>query len=203
MFLEQIRSELEISKEIDPRNQDELELLAGQRILSEMRQQLHQKQILDFKDNRYYRKVTLGKERLSLSMMDRQFDQKANSARSLLQPLRLAIDSIAGSFRKSPSNTNDVHLRNAIEKDLNEQSLQLQKQLRNDEKKTNALDRVLERNADHRDVNPKFSAEDLIEFEALARKLKLTPEYTSVWGLQKGSIVEAPERPSRHLYWQQ
>ena len=191
MFLEQIRSELEISEEINPRSQDELELLAGQRILSERRQQLHRKQILDFKDNRYYRKVTLGKERLSLSIMDRQYDQRANSARSLLQPIRMAIDSIAGSFRKSPSNTNDGHLRNTIEKDLNEQSLQLQKQLRNDEKKTNALGRILARNADHRDVNPKFSAEDLIEFEALARKLKLTPEYASVWGLQKGSILEA------------
>lgn len=191
LFLEQIRSELEISKEIVPRSQDELELLAGQRILSEMRQRLNQKQISDFKDNRYYRKVTLGKERLSLSMMDRQVGQKESSAGSILQPLRLAIDSIAGSFRKSPSNPNDVHLRNAIERELNEQSLQLQKQFRNDEKKTNAFGRILARNAGHSDVNPKFSAEDLIEFEALARKLKLTPEYTSVWGLQKGSIVEA------------
>jgi hypothetical protein len=191
LFLEQIRSELEISEEINPRSQDELELLAGQRILSERRQQLHRKQILDFKDNRYYRKVTLGKERLSLSIMDRQSDQRANSARSLLQPIRIAIDSIAGSFRKSPSKTNDVHLRNAIETKLNEQSLQLQKQLRNDEKKTNTLRRILARNADPKDVKPKFSAEDLIEFEALARKLKLTPEYGSVWGLQKGSIVQA------------
>lgn len=191
LFLEQIRNELEISKEISPRSQDELEFVAGQKILAEMRQQLHQKQILDFKDNRYYRKVTLGQERLSLSTIDRQSDQKANSARSLLQPIRMAIDSIAASFRKAPSKTNDVHLRNSIEKELNEQSLQLQKQLRNDQKKTNALGKSLARNADPRSVDPKFSAKDLIEFEALARKLKLTPEYTSVWGLQKGSIVEA------------
>jgi hypothetical protein len=191
LFLEQIRSELEISEEINPRSQDELELLAGQRILSEMRQRLHQKQISDFKDNRYYRKVTLGKERLSLSMMDRQVGQKESSAGSILQPLRLAIDSIAGSFRKSPSNTNDVHLRNGIERELNALSLQLQKQLRNDEKKTNALGRTLARNEDHRDVNPKFSAEDMIEFEALARKLKLTPEYTSLWDFQKASVFAA------------
>ncbi len=192
LFLEKIRSELEISKEIVPRSQDELERLAGQRILSEMRLQLHRKQILDFKDNRYYRKVTLGKDRVSLSTMDRQFDQTGNSARSLLKPLRLAIDSIAGSFRKSPSKTNDGHLRNAIEKELNEQSLQLQKQLRSDEKKTNALGKSLARNADPRGVNPKFSADNLIEFEALARKLKLTPEYGAVWDLQKVSIFAAP-----------
>lgn len=191
VFLEKIRSELEISNEIVARSQDELEFLAGQKILSEMRQQLHRKQILDFKDNRYYRKVTLGKERLSLSMMDHQSDQKANSARSLLQPIRMAIDSIAGSFRKSPSNTNGVHLRKAIEKELNEQSSKLQKQLRNDEKKTNALGKSIARNADPKDVNPKFSAKDLIEFEALVRKLKLTPEYVSVWRIQKGSVLEA------------
>lgn len=191
LFLERIRSELEISEEINPRSQDELEFLASQRILSEMRQQLHKKQIQDFKDNRYYRKVTLGKQRLSLSITDRQFDQKASSARSLLRPIRMAIDSIAGSFRKSPSKTNDVHLRNAIEKELNGQASHLQKQLRNDQKKTGALDRVLERNAGHSDVNPKFSAEDLIEFEALARKLKLTPEYGAVWDLQKVSIFAA------------
>ena len=190
LFLEQIRSELEISEEINPRSQDELELLAGQRIMSEMRQQLHRKQILDFKDKRYYRKVTVGKERLSLAMMDRQFDQKDNSARSILQPIRMAIESIAASVRKPPSKTNDGHLRNELEKELNVVSLQLQKQLRNDEKKTNALGKSLARNADPRSVNPKFSAEDLIEFEALVRKLKLTPEYASVWGLQKGPIVE-------------
>lgn len=191
LYLEQIRIELEVSEEINPRSQDELELLAGQRILSERRQRLHQKQILDFKDNRYYRKVTLGKGQMSLAMMDRPFDQKDNSARSMLQPLRLVIDSIAGSFRKSPSNTNDGHLRNAIEKELKEQSLQLQKQLRSDEKKTNALGKSLARNADPRDVNPKFSADNLIEFEALARKLKLTPEYRAVWELQKVSMFAA------------
>lgn len=191
LFLEQIRSDLEISKEINPRSQDELELLACHRILSEMRQQLHQKQILDFKDNRYYRKVTVGKERLSLSMIDRQFDQKTNSARSLLQPLRLAIDSISGSFRKSPSKTNDVHLRNAIETNLNEQSLQLQKQLRDDQRKTNALGEILRRNAGPGDVKPKFSADDLLQYEALARKLRLTPEYGAVWDVQMVSIFAA------------
>src|SRR5690606_20407811 len=34
-------------------------------------------------------------------------------------------------------------------------------------------------------------AEDLIEFEALVRKLKLTPEYTSIWNLQKTSVFAA------------
>ena len=188
LFLEQIRSELEVSKEITPRSQNDLELLAGQKVLSEMRQRLYGKQISDFRDNSYYRKAAVGKEQMSLAMIDRQFNQKDNYARSIFQPLRSAIESIATSLRRSTSKANDVHLRNAIEKDLNEQSLHLQKQLRNGQKKTDALDRILERNTGPENVRPKFSAEDLIEFEALARKLKLTPEYTSVWGLQKGSI---------------
>lgn len=191
LFLEQVRSELEISKEIVPRNQDDLELLTGQKILSEMRQRLYEKQISDFKDNRYYRKAAVGRERMSLAMMDRQFDQKDNSASSIFKALRSAIESIAKSLRSSPSKANDLHLRNAIEKDLNEQSLHLQKQLRNNLKKTDALGRILERNADLRDAKPTFSAGDLIELEALARKLKLTPEYASVWNLQKSSIVAA------------
>ena len=191
LFFEQIRSELEVSKEITPRSQNDLELLAGQKVLSEMRHRLYGKQISDFKDNSYYRKAAVGKEQMSLAMIDRQFNQKDNSARSIFQPLRSAIESIATSLRRSPSKANDLHLRNAIEKDLYEQSLHLQKQLRNSQKKTDALGRILERNADPGEVKPKFSAEDLIELEALARKLKLTPEYGSVCELQKSSIVAA------------
>ncbi|MEQ1764614.1 MAG: relaxase MobL [Pyrinomonadaceae bacterium] len=191
LFLEQIRSELEVSKEIAPRSQDDLELLAGQKVLSEMRQRLYGKQISDFKDNCYYRKAAVGKGQMSLAMIDRQFDQKDTSARSIFPPLRLAIESIATSLRKSPSKAHDLHLRNAIEEDLNGQSLHLEKQLRNSQKKTDALGRILERNADPRNVIPKFSAENLIELEGVARKLKLTPEYGSVWELQKSSIVTA------------
>ncbi|MEK7854856.1 MAG: hypothetical protein AAB288_02115, partial [Acidobacteriota bacterium] len=50
----------------------------------------------------------------------------------------------------------------------------------------------LARNTGPSGVNPNFSAEDLIEYEALARKLKLTPEYGAVWDLQKVSISAAP-----------
>ncbi|MGB7070584.1 MAG: relaxase MobL, partial [Pyrinomonadaceae bacterium] len=189
LFLEQIRSELEVSKEITPRSQDDLELLAGQKVLSEMRQRLQGKQISDFKDNCYYRKAAVGKEQMSLAMIDRQFDQKNNSARSIFQPLRSAIELITTRLRRSPSKANDLHLRNAIEEDLNEQYLHLNKQLRNTQKKTDALGRILERNTDPGDVKPKFSVENLIELEGVARKLKLTPEYGSVWELQKSSMV--------------
>ena len=194
LFFEQIRSELEVSKEITPRSQEDLELLAGQKVLSEMRQRLYGKQISDFKDNCYYRKAAVGKEQMSLAMIDRQFNQKDNSARSIFQPLRSAIESIAKTLRRSPSKANDLHLRNAVEEDLYEQSLHLNKQLRNGQKKTDALGRILERNADPCDVKPKFSADDLIALEAMARKLKLTPEYGSVWELQKSSIIAANRR---------
>src|SRR5690606_27524460 len=69
-----------------------------------------------------------------------------------------------------------------------------QKHLRSSQKTTGALGRALERNANPGDVKPKFSAEDLIDLEALSRKLKLTPEYGSVWELQKSSIVAAKGR---------
>ncbi len=199
LFLEQIRSELEVSKEITLRSQDDLELLAGQKVVSEMRQRLYGKQISDFKDNCYYRKAAVGKEQMSLAMIDRQFNQKDNSGRGIFQPLRSAIESIATSLRRSPSKANDHHLRNAVEEDLYEQSLHLNKQLHNSQKKTDAVGRILERNADPGDVKPKFSDVNLIELEALARKLKMTPEYRSVWELQKNSIVTANSQVATYL----
>ncbi|MFN0139216.1 MAG: relaxase MobL [Pyrinomonadaceae bacterium] len=196
-FLERVRTDLEANKEISPRTVAELELLAGQKVLSEMRAQFSARQIADFKDNSYYRKVTVGKDQVSLAVLDRQFNGKNNSSRSVLQSIRSAIGSLTDRPETRYSKSKELHLLDAVKSNLNEHSMRLQKTLRNDQKVAGVLREILERNSNAENVKPRFSSEQIIEIESLSRKLKMPKENASNWSLQKTSILAAESEQIR------
>lgn len=80
-FLEQIRLDLETRKEIQPREKKELERLAAQKLLAELRLHHRERKLKDFQDNSYYRRVSVGHERVSLAMIDRE-NQKLKTTRT-------------------------------------------------------------------------------------------------------------------------
>lgn len=197
LFLEQIRIELETNKEISTRNLNDLELLAGQKVLSEMRARLSTKHIADFNDNCYYRKMTVGKERVSLAIIDRKFDSKKNSGRSVLQSIRSAIETLTNRPESRHSKSKEVFLLHAVSRTLNEQSKGLQKRLRSDQKVVEILSEVLDRNSNAENIKPRFSGEQIIEIDSLSRKLKMPKENASNWSLQKASILAAESKQIR------
>ena len=190
-FLEQVRIDLETDKEIGTRNLKDLERLAGQKVLSEMRAQFSARQIADFKDNSYYRKVTVGKDQVSLAVLDRQFNGKNNSRRSVLQSIRSAIESLTIRPETRYSKSRELQLLDAVSSNLNEQSIRLRKTLRNDQKVAGVLREILDRNSTAGNVEPRFSAEQMIELDALSRKLKMPKAFAANWNRQKTSIIAA------------
>ncbi|HQU91896.1 MAG TPA: relaxase MobL [Pyrinomonadaceae bacterium] len=196
-FLEEIRGELETNKEINPRNVKDLELLAGQKVLSEMRVRLSTKQISDLKDNCYYRKVPVGKNQISLAMIDRQSNGKNNPGRSVLQSICSAIESLTSRTITRYSKSHDLYLLEALNSTLKEQSMLLQKTLRSDQKVVGILSKVLDQNSNAENVKPRFSAQQIIEIESLSRKLKMPKENASNWSLQKTSILAAESKQIR------
>ncbi len=194
-YLEQVRTDLENKKEIAPRTVSDLGLLAGQKAVSEMRMQLHQRQLSDFKDNAFYRKVKVGNDRVSLAMIARQNDIK-NDGRAVLQSIRSAIEYLTNKPSSRNSKSRELFLFDSVNSSLNEQSLQMHKSMRQEQKIVGVLSEVLDRSSTLRTVTPVFSADQIIELDTLSRKLKFPKEYASNWNLQRTSIQGAV--PSQH-----
>lgn len=194
-YLEQVRTDLENKKEIAPRTVSDLGLLAGQKAVSEMRMQLHQRQLSDFKDNAYYRKVKVANDRVSLAMIARQNDIK-NDGRAVLQSIRSAIEYLTNKPSSRNSKSREVFLFDSVNSSLSEQSLQMRKSMRQEQKIVGVLSEVLDRSSTLHTVKPVFSADQIIELDTLSRKLKFPKEYASNWNLQRTSIQGAV--PSQH-----
>ncbi|MBK6591179.1 MAG: hypothetical protein IPG22_23230 [Acidobacteria bacterium] len=189
-YLEQVRTDLENKKEIAPRTVSDLGLLAGQKAVSEMRMQLHQRQLSDFKDNAYYRKVKVGNDRVSLAMIARQNDIK-NDGRAVLQSIRSAIEYLTNKPSSRNSKSREVFLFDSVNSSLSEQSLQMRKSIRQEQKIVGVLSEVLDRSSTFDTVKPVFSADQIIELDTLSRKLKFPNEYASNWNLPRTSIQGA------------
>lgn len=193
MFLENLRIELETRKEIEPRGINDLEKLTAEKTLRELRLQHQRRKVLDFKDNSYYRKVPVGNERISLAMIDRESKAKDAGSNSVLQDIRYAIQSLTSRESRRYMKSNKGLLTEAVHTSLNEQLVSLKKDLQTCRKVDGVLNDVLRRNATEREIKPKFSAEELLEIDVLARRLRLPKEYSANWTQQKKSIAEINE----------
>ena len=190
-FLEQIRLDLETRNEIQPRDKDDLERLAAQKILSELRLQHRQRKLMDFRDNAYYRRVSVGKERISLAMIDHESKAKDYTNGSVIQSIRVAIQSLTNRESRRYTKSDQSLVTEAVNSSLNDQSMSLQKDSQTCRKVVGVLNDVLNRNNTmKREIEPKFSADDMLEIDILARRLRLPKEYQANWNLQKKLIGE-------------
>ncbi|MGD9590713.1 MAG: relaxase MobL [Pyrinomonadaceae bacterium] len=189
-FLEQIRLDLETRNEIQARDKEDLERLAAQKILSEMRLQHRERKLMDLRDNAYYRKTSVGKERISLAMIDRESKARNSKNGSVIQSIRVAIQSLTNKESRWYTKSDQSLLTEAVTTSLNEQSMDLQKDLQTGRKVVGVLHDVLDRHGMQKDLEPRFSAEEVLEIDALARNLNQSNQYSANWNLQKKSIGE-------------
>jgi len=188
-YLEQVRIDRELKKEIEPRDRDDLEILKGQKILSEVWLRLHEKQLSDFKTNSYYRRFPTGNGEVSLAMLDREFNPKYLPRESAVQTIRRAIKSLTVREKSQSSGSDKNQKYQAVNAALIEQSTGLQSDLRKSQNVVAVLGEVLTRNQKENDVIPRFSASELIQIEGLSRRLKLPNEYADNWRLQRDALV--------------
>lgn len=189
-FLEQIRLDLENRNEIQPRGKEDLERLAAQKILSELRLQHRERKLKDFRDNAYYRKVAVGKERISLAMIDHQSKAKDQTNGSVIQSIRVAIQSLTNKESRRYTKSDQSLLTEAVNCSLNDHSMSLQKDLQTSRNVVGVLHDVLDRHAMQKDLEPRFSAEEVLEIDVLARRLKLPDQYSANWNVQRKLIGE-------------
>lgn len=189
-FLEQIRLDLETRNEIQPRDKEDLERLAAQKILSELRLLHRERKLMDFRDNAYYRRVYVGNERISLAMIDRESKAGDRTKGSVIQSIRVAIQSLTNKESRRYTKSDHNLLTEAVTTSLNEQSMDLKKDLQTGRKVVGVLHDVLDRHALQKDLEPRFSAEEVLEIDLFGRKLKQSNQYSANWNLQKKLIEE-------------
>jgi hypothetical protein len=189
-FLEKIRLDLENRNEIQPRDTPDLERLTALKILSELRLQHRERKLMDFRDNAYYRKASVGRERISLAMIDRDTKNKDHADHSILRSICIAIQSLTNRESRRHTKSDQSLLTEAVNSSLNDHSMSLQKDIQTCRKVVGVLHDVLDRHAMQKDLEPRFSAEEVLEIDVLARRLKLSNQYSANWNLQKKSIGE-------------
>jgi len=192
-FLEQIRLDLETRKEIQPREKKELERLAAQKLLAELRLHHRERKLKDFQDNSYYRRVSVGHERVSLAMIDRESESKDHTNKTVIQSIRVAIQSLTQKESRRYTKSDQSLLTEAVKSGLIDHSISLQKDFQTCRKVVGVLHDVLDRHTGQKDLEPKFSAEEVLEIDELARRLKLPGQYSANWNLQKQLIGETKE----------
>ena len=190
-YLEIIRTELERSREIEPRSEKDFGRLSAQKTISEMRKRLLEKDYADLNDTQYYRLVDVGDKRVSLSQIDREENTSTNAGLGYAQKLKEMALRLVGKGKELPVTTENGQLTNDIVNRLSEQLSGIRKDQKTEENKVKILDKILTANRESKATDPSYSSEQLGEIETLSLKLKLRSDYEKNWNEQRTLIESA------------
>ncbi|HEV8591874.1 MAG TPA: relaxase MobL, partial [Pyrinomonadaceae bacterium] len=190
-YLESVRTELERSREIEPRGKADLDRLAGKKTISEMSKRLYEKNYADVNDRQYYRVVDVGDKRVSLAQLDREENASRNTVFVFAQKLKNTALRLARKRRDSVVETGSDRLRNDIVTKLNEQLSGIRKDQKTEENKVKVLGKILTTSSVNIPVEPVYSTEQLAEIDTLSFRLKLNQYYDKSWNDQRTLIESA------------
>ncbi len=190
-YLEGVRTELEKSREIEPRSKEDLEPLAAQKTISEMRKRLCEKNYADLNDRQYYRLVDVGNKRVSLAQIDRGESSLRNPVLVLAHKLKDTALRLAGKRRDPVVETGYDRLRNDIVSNLNEQLSGIRKDQKTEETKVKVMGKILTACSEKISVEPVYSTEQLEEMESISLRLKMKRYYDKSWNEQRALIESA------------
>lgn len=176
-YLESVRSELEISGEIGPRDKASLGRIAAMKSIAGLRKNVHEKGYRDFSDRCYYRQVEIGNKRLSLAQLDREENSASNPISSFVDTLKETALRLSGKARRSRDEPKTDRLRNDILNKLDEQLVAIKRDLRTEYKTVKVLEKILTTEMGERSAEPIYSSEELAEIDTLSLRLKLRPVY--------------------------
>lgn len=192
-YLERMRSELERSDDIEPRTKWDLQQIVVKKTLSGLRAENYERNHYELGSRSFYRSVVVGDKRVSLAQLDRSENGTRNSAVSLFEKLKKASTRWIGRSLGSEIRDDNGRLKVEIVNKLNEELDSFKKDNKSEQKKERLLEKILTENAEHRDIEPAYSPEDLAEVEALSLRLKQRAVYEKNWGEQRALIDSAAD----------
>jgi hypothetical protein len=188
-YLENIRSDLERSREIEPRDKEALGRIAAKKTILDLREKAYRKSYLDFSESRYYRLVEIGNKRVSIAKLDREVNVSPASDLSFVAKLKKSFSPFSGKS-PIPVEIDNVSLRNDVTSRLDERLAEIKRDQNREKKKAKLFEKILTVEARTFDVQPFHTSEELAELDSLTLRLKLPPAYEKSWKAQR-SLIEA------------
>jgi len=191
-YLEGVRLELERSREIEPRNSEDLRRIAARKTISDLKISRLEKERDDFSDQRYYRVVDIGKRSVSVAQLDREEKASANQITAIVEKFKDMALRLSGKGQDSTTIKNDSEpLRNEILSKLKGQLTDIKKDLKAEQNKAKILGKILTTDPERIEAKPFYSSEQLAEIDTLSRRLKLASIYEKNWNEQRKLIESA------------
>ena len=190
-YLEIVRTELERSREIEPRSKDEFERLTGRKTISEMRKRLFEKDYAELNDRQFYQLVDAGDKRVSLAQLDREENTSTNAGLGFAQKLKETALRLIGKPKELPVATEKDRLSNDIASKLNEQMSGIRNDRKTEENKVKILEKILTASTEKISREPVYATEQLAEMETISLRLKTKAYYDKSWIEQRALIESA------------
>lgn len=190
-YLEGVRSELERSGEIGPRDKGAIGRLAAKKLISSLRGKVHEKIYFDLSERRYYSLVEIRGKGISLARLDREENAPAKTDVKLVQDLKRLVSRGDGKERSPKVEIENARIRDEIVEKLEELLGRLERDRKSEQKKAKILEKTLTVGSGEPSAEPVYSAEELAEIEALSLKLKLRAAYENNRSEQRKLIESA------------
>ncbi len=189
-YLESVRSELERSAEIGPRDTEALRRIAATKMISELRGKVHEKNYRDLSEKRYYTNVEIGAKRVSLAGLHREETTSASPVARFVENLKRSVSLFSVRASTSHAKNENDQIRDEIVRILDDRLSEIETDKKGEKKKAKVLEKVLSESA-RASAQPVYSAEQLAEIESLSLRLNFRATYENNWDEQRRFIESA------------
>ena len=191
-YVERVRVELVNDGEIPARNSEDIQRLKAMQIICDLRYQLKEKHLQAFNDRRYGFNVEIGRDKWSLSKIERLVRAEENHEPTW-------ISRIGTIFQKEPLAENDsrnsryAEIKRTIVETFEDKSRELRSELKREKNTARTLENIYQNDpiSEKQSIAATFDHDQLAEIETLAFQLKLPEVYKQNWLEQKTFISRA------------
>ena len=192
-YLERIRSELEQSGDIRPRSKADLQRIAAQKRISDLRAKYDQRHHYEMTSRSFYRFVLIDDRRVSLAQLDRTENPPKNPTSSFVEKVKETAARLSGKARGPGIGDDNDRIKIEIVNKLNEELEDIKKDQKSEQNKARILEKILTKSLEHGNTEPAYSPEQLAEVETLSLRLKERAIYEENWDKQRALIDSARE----------
>jgi len=189
-YFEKVRKELSIERGYPTRTDDEIAKLKAKKMLTDLKIQWQEKQLLDFNDHKRAFPVITDGKKLSLAAVDSLIEKRKQDDKKFVGKVSKIFGKI-GLIDQKETLAKLEETKSAILENLNEKNDRMASDLAGEKSILKTLDEFYKNdtNPEKENLPAKFTAAELAEVESFAFDLKLPDIYRENWEQQK-QLVE-------------
>jgi hypothetical protein len=188
-YFEKVRKELSIERGYPTRTDDEIAKLKARKMLTDLKIQWQEKQLLDFNDHKRAFPVITDGKKLSLAAVDSLIEKRKQDDKKIVGKVSKVFGKI-GLIEQKETLAKLELTKSAILENLSEKNDRMASDLAGEKSIQTTLDEFYKNdtNPEKENLPAKFTAAELAEVESFAFDLKLADVYRENWEQQKQLI---------------